>query len=117
MTNAMIILLESVKLMEAGVIQPTGVKIMVDDGNGGKKELDMPEEIHTFAGWKSRGFKVKKGEKAVAKFPVWTYKVSMSKKEAQLVDDDAEDHIEGAGKMYMKISAFFTRGQVEEIKK
>ena len=116
MTNAMIILLESVKLMEEGIIKGTGVKAKVTQADGSIKELDMPEEIHTYNAWKSKGFQVKKGEKAVAKFPIWKYTAKVSKEVAEAVDETDTDHIEGTGKMFMKISAFFTRSQVEPVK-
>lgn len=56
MTNAMIILMESIKLMESGVLKGTGEKIVVEDAEGNKKELEVPEVIHTYAHWKSLGY-------------------------------------------------------------
>lgn len=50
MTNAMSILTESVKLMEDGILTGTGEIIVVEDSEGNKKQLEMPEPIHTFAG-------------------------------------------------------------------
>ena len=105
MTNAMIILLESVKLMEDGVIEKsiTGDKVLTPDG----KEVDMPEPIHTFQAWKSLGYKVKAGEHAIAKFPIWKY---TSKK----VEDENGEEI-NKDKMIMKTACFFKKSQVEKV--
>ena len=46
----MIILMESVKLMEDGVIKGTGEKMIIEDQNG-KREIDIPEPyIHISVG-------------------------------------------------------------------
>lgn len=60
MTNAQIILLQSVKLMEQGILQGTGEFVTVEDQDGNKKQLEIPEQIHTFAAWKELGYQVKK---------------------------------------------------------
>lgn len=110
MTNSMIILLESVKLMEAGIIKGTGQKMTVENADGTKKEIDIPESIHTYQTWKSLGYQVKKGSKAVAQFPIWKY---TSK---QLDEVDEEGNPKTKENMFMKLSSFFTRAQVEEVK-
>lgn len=106
MTNEMIILMESVKLMEDGKIKGTGEFITVTDKDGEKKDLELPEAIHTFRTWKKLGFSVKKGEKAVAQFPVWKY--VKGKK-------DEETGEETKPKMYLKKASFFTVDQVQRI--
>lgn len=113
MTNQMIILMESVKLMEQGILKPTGEKIIVEVNKGEKKELDVPEEIHTFQHWKSLGYRVMKGQKSIAKFPVWKH---TGRKTETMVDTDGNE-VQAAdrGHMYMKTAAFFSRSQVEEI--
>lgn len=113
MTNAMIILNESVKLMEEGKLKGTGEYITVDDGNGGTKELEMPEEIHTFNGWKERGYKVKKGEHSTIKFAIWKY-TQKEKQPEEMTGNPLEDA--PVSNMFMKTSAFFTAAQVEPIK-
>ena len=110
MTNAMIILMESVKLLEEGKIQSTGEKIVVEDSEGNKKELDMPEPIHTYQRWKSLGYQVKKGEKAVAQFPIWKYTSKKTK------DMSEEEEAQKSGYCFMKLSSFFRKSQVEEVK-
>lgn len=117
MTNSQIIALEQVRLQTEGVLKYTGREVKVF--NPASQEFELIKEIqpiHTYQAWKSLGYQVKKGEKAVAKFPVWTFAVSMTKKEAELVDETDKDHIENTGKMYMKTAAFFTDEQVEPIK-
>ena len=68
--------------------------------------MSADEEIHTFQRWKALGYSVKKGEHAIAKFPVW--KPSTKK------DDDGEETT--TGRMFMKTSAFFKTSQVEPLK-
>lgn len=86
MTNAQIIYENSVILMMGGALH---------DG----------EEIHTFQRWKALGYSVKKGEKAIAKFPIW--------KPCTRKNDDGEDV--NTGRMFLKNSAFFSSAQVEPL--
>ncbi len=104
-TNSMIILLESVKLMEQGIIGGTGEMIVYDDGKGNKKQVEMPELIHTYQKWKELGYQVRRGEKAIAKFPIWKYSESKRK------DDNEQEKTHA--KMFMKVSAFFKLSQVD----
>lgn len=112
MTNAKIILNESVKLMEEGILKGTGEYITVEDENGGKRQLEMPEAIHTFNGWKSLGYSVKKGEKSTIKFPIWKY-TEKTKAEEELTGNPIEDA--PVTNMFLKMSAFFRFDQVEKI--
>ena len=111
MTNAQIIMNESINLLESGIIKGTGrmfEAVIVDkEGNETKKMVEEPEAIHTYAGWKQLGFQVKKGEKAKASFIIW--KCVAGKKEEES-DEQPEN------KMFMKKSHFFTIDQVERIK-
>lgn len=109
MNNATIILLESVKLMEEGKLKGTGEKIVVEEADGNKKEYEIPEQIHTFQRWKSMGYSVKKGQKAIAKFPIWKY--TKGKKP----DDMDEEEAAEKGYCFLKMSSFFTTDQVEKI--
>lgn len=119
MTNAMIILSESVKLMEAGVLAGTGQFMDVEDADGNKKRLEMPEPIHTFAAWKSMGYSVKKGEHAVAKFAIWKHTTKMLDVNTGDPETDkmnAEINVQGGkSNMFMKVAAFFKYSQVEKI--
>lgn len=85
MTNAEIIATNMFILIQNGTITPD-------------------EEIHTFAMWKAMGYNIKKGEKAVAKFPIWKF----TSKETEDGDTD--------NRMFMKMSCFFSTRQVEEAK-
>ena len=104
MTNAQIIMLESVKLMEDGVLKGSGVKGITPDG----KEIELPETIHTYARWKSLGYQVKKGSKAITQFPIWKY---TKKKSKEMSEEEAQE----SGYCFMKMSSFFTSSQVEKI--
>lgn len=105
MTNAQIIFNERVRLMEENKIGTTGRTILVQDNEGNELELAEPEEIHTFAAWKSLGYSVKKGEKAVAKFTIWKYA------EKKVEEGKDEETIKN---MFMKSSCFFAQSQVEK---
>ena len=96
MTNAEIIEKTSLQLAEQGVL-----KMIEIDG------VPMPEPIHTFTGWKERGYSVKKGEKSKIKFPIW-------KHTSKTVEKDGKE--EERSSMFSKVSAFFTFEQVEPIK-
>ena len=112
MTNAQIILNESVNLMKQGILKSSGETAKVEI-NGEVKEIEMPEEIHTFNGWKERGFCVKKGEHSTIKFKIWKH-TTKGKKPTEITGNPLEDApIEN---MFMKVSSFFTAAQVEPIK-
>jgi hypothetical protein len=64
MTNARIIFEESQRLMEEGTLKGTGRFITVEFEDGTTATVEEPEEIHTFNGWKERGYSVKKGAKS-----------------------------------------------------
>lgn len=104
MTNQMIILLESVDLMEKGVLKPTDEKILIETDEG-TKEVNVPEIIHTYQHWKALGYQVKKGSKAVAQFPVWKY---TNKKES-------EEEAQEKGHCFLKKASWFTLDQVEKM--
>ena len=104
MTNAQIILMESVKLMSDGILKGSGVKGITPDG----KEIELPEQIHTYQRWKSLGYQVKKGSKSVAQFPIWKY---TKKKTKEMTEEEAQE----SGYCFMKLSSFFTKEQVEKI--
>lgn len=104
MTNAEIILNNRVFLMEEGLLKPTEETILI---NG--KETSMPEEIHTYGEWRRRGYQVQKGEHAIARFPIWTFKPN--KKQEQEEEEDPK-----SGRMFMKVAFFFKKDQVQKIK-
>lgn len=114
MTNEEIILSNRVFLMENGVIKGTGEKFVFTDEQG-TREIEVPEEIHTFNEWKKLGYIVKKGEHSVAKFPIWNISKKKSKKtEAENANEENGEEQEN-GRYYKKVAFFFTLEQVEKI--
>lgn len=115
MTNQMIILIESVQLMEQGIISGSGVFGTYTDRDGTEKRIELPEQIHTFAAWKQAGYIVKKGEHAIAAFPVWTYRAPRQDRENATESDGNESNEQATGRMFMKKAFFFKRSQVEKL--
>lgn len=111
MTNAEIIEREAIELMKQGKIGTTGrvfkATVIDTDGNEQEREFPEPEAIHTFAHWKSLGFKVKKGEHAVARFAIWKHASKTVK------DDDGKDI--DLDRMFPKDACFFAMSQVERM--
>ena len=105
MTNVQIIMNNALALMEAGVIGTTGRELVVEMPDGSKKVYQEPEELHTFQGWKERGYKVKKGEHAVARFSIWKHVAGKTE------EQDGEDK---PSRMFLKNSCWFSAAQVEK---
>lgn len=106
MTNATIIMNESIRLMKEGILHGCGQFVEVENEDGTREMMELPEEIHTFNGWKALGYSVKKGEKSRIKFPIW-------KHTTKTVEKDGKE--EERSSMFQKVSAFFTFDQVEPI--
>lgn len=68
-----------------------------------KKQLGIEEACHTYAHWKSIGYQVRKGSKAMFKATIWKF---VSKK-----NDDGDDD----GRMFMKTASFFGASQVDPV--
>ena len=120
MTNEQIIFDRSMVLMEQGILKGSGEFGTRITEEGEEEQFELPESIHTFNGWKARGYQVKKGEKAVAKFNIWKHTRKMLKTDTeseelnkmnQMVNEQG-----GQTSMFMQMSAFFTAAQVEPIK-
>lgn len=101
----MIILNARFDLMQEGIIQGTGSLITVEDENGEKKQIEEPEEIHTYQGWKSLNRQVKRGEKSIATIQIWKHTSQKTK------DEDEEEQ----KKMFLTKAFFFTEAQTEAI--
>lgn len=108
MTNEQIIMNERFHLMENGILKGTGkfIKALIvnSEGVAEERDIEIPEEIHTYAHWRELGYQVQKGQKAVAKFGVWKY----TEKEKESGEKEKQ--------MFIKHSAFFAPNQVEVIK-
>lgn len=88
------------------------------------------EEVHTYAKWKSLGFQVKRGEKALIQTMLWK-KVTKKKgvedtedtvekidgAEEKTAEDGAEKKKSRSRNFYKVKSSLFGRSQVEPIKK
>lgn len=111
MTNAQIIFNESMELLNKGIIKSTGRFFEYEDENGEKQKMYEPEQIHTFAAWKKYGRQVKKGEHAIAKFPIWKQCKSYT-----TTDKQTGEEVEHEGRMIQKLSFFFTYEQTEPLK-
>lgn len=103
MTNEHIILTESIKLMKAGKLEGSGR--FVNLATIGQQLFEIPEEIHTRTSWKALGFTVKRGEKAIAKFPIW----KCTKTKVNGSDDEYKEV------RFLQTSSFFKTSQVQSI--
>ncbi len=101
MTNEQIIFSERFQLLKDGKIGTTGYRIVIKETDGTEKEVEEPEEIHTFRGWRERGRVVKKGEHAIACFLIWKH---IKKKDAEKPEEEKE-------KMFQTKSYWFTESQ------
>lgn len=110
MTNAMIIMNESIRLMNDGILKGTGRFIEIEDQNGNKQKLELPETIHTYNTWKQIGRQVKRGEKCKARFHIWK-----QSKGRTITDEETGKETEQPGRMFLKEAFFFTIDQTEPI--
>ena len=93
-TNKEIILLEQIRLADEGILDIDA------DGN--------IEDIHTYAKWKSLGYNVKKGQKAITKLSIWKH---TTKKKSADNDEEEREYC------FLKTASFFSKKQVEIINK
>ena len=105
MTNEHIILNKRIELMKNGKIEKTGRTFEFTDASGRVHALEEPEELHTYAAWKTIGYQVQKGQKAVARFRIWKH---ITKKDEETEKQEA--------KMLFIESSFFAQHQVAAIK-
>lgn len=111
MTNAQIVFAESQQLAEQGIIQYTGRTFEIKLESGEIEVIKETEPIHTYQKWKELGYQVRKGEKAIAKFPIWKYAAGKKKE-----NENGEEE-ETASRMFRKVAAWFTFSQVDKIEK
>ena len=109
MTNEQIIFSAEQNLAKDGLLKYTGRVLQFQDVSGGIVEFKETEQIHTFQYWKANGYRVRKGEKAVARFAIWKRTA-----EKETKTQEGEPVIIPA-KMFLKESCFFSASQVEKI--
>lgn len=114
MTNETIIFNNSIQLMKEGVLDGIGEFMTIKYDNGHTEEVEVPEPIHTYQAWKTMGYQVRKGEKAIAKFAIWKYSEKKAKEDNAEIGVKKGDIIKS--NMFMKMAAFFKSSQVERIK-
>lgn len=109
MTNAMIIEMEKIRLLTEGVLHYTGRTVEVYNVALARVEEGAEiQPIHTYQGWRARGYQVRKGQKAVAQFPIWKYTKGKTK-------DMDEEEAQQRGYCFMKNASWFTDEQVDPI--
>ena len=114
MTNEAIIFNNSIQLMKDGVLEGTGEYTVIKYDDGHAEKIEIPEPIHTYQAWKTLGYQVRKGEKAIAKFTIWKYTEKKAKEDTPEIAVKEGDVIKR--NMFMKTAAFFKMSQVEKIK-
>jgi len=107
MTNNEIISNARFSLMEQGLLNGSGVFAEVVAEDGSRRTVELPEEIHTFQGWKARGFKVNRGEHSKIKLSIWKHTTR------RVADEDGNE--EDQDRMFMTDAYFFTPSQVAPI--
>ena len=74
----------------------------------------IEEEVHTFAMWKSLGYQVKRGEKALFQTMLW--KMKKGKKQDNNDEEQQDDkEVKKYNNFFMAKSSLFGRSQVELI--
>ena len=109
MTNAEIIDNASQELAKQGILKYTGRVLTCVDSAGNRFDRPEVEPIHTFAAWKEYGYSVKKGEHAKVQLNIW------KQGKTRIVKDENGEEVMKPGRMFMKLSYFFTFDQVEKI--
>ncbi len=110
MTNEEIIFQKRLQLMDSGIIGTTGRRITIEDEYGEEREVCEPVEVHTFTGWESIGYRVRRGEHACASFLIWRHREAGKKK-----DKTTGEISETPETMFMTNAHFFSETQVEKI--
>lgn len=78
---------------------------------------NIQEEVHTFQKWKSLGYQVKKGEKALFQTNLWKMSKKKQKEnnENDTENNDNENKKKNNNYFFMAKSSLFGRSQVEPI--
>ena len=105
MTNEMILMVETQKLAEAGILKYTGKTFKALNMAGEEVTVKEIEPIHTCKVWNKLGFMIKKGQTSEIKFPIWHYTEAKKK-------DESEEEAQANGHCYMKTASWFRFDQV-----
>ena len=108
MKNEEIILKERFRLMEEGLLGSTGRFLKIETADG-EREVPEPLPIHTYAGWLDLGYRVCRGQHAIADFPVWKMRPAGKRKDKKTGAEVSYD-----AKMLMVKAFFFSPDQVEK---
>ena len=71
--------------------------------------------LHTYSAWKSRGYQVRKGEKATIKTSLWKRSKGKKSKDIDDTDQTTEESAEASGHFFLATAFLFTAAQVEEV--
>ena len=93
--------------LNAGIFTENQVKQYLQESG------DIP--LHTFKGWKERGYNVRKGQKAKLKCDIWRYKKQVNTVPAKKENGEETEQEIDTSHYYKKLSAFFTGEQVERV--
>lgn len=117
MTNAAIIENRAFQLMKDGIIKGSGQYGYIENEDGSREQVELPEAIHTFKYWLSVGRSVKKGEKAVDSFCIWKHTTKMLDTDTGNEENDKMNEAinakGGQQDMFMQKAFFFTFDQTE----
>ena len=76
----------------------------------------ITEDVHTYAKWKSLGYQVKKGEKALFQTMLWKKKTKKSKKDdTENIENEDDKEKKNNNYFFLAKSSMFGRSQVELI--
>ena len=106
MTNSRIVMNQALELMNQGILKPSGRMFIQELPDGTQVEMPEPEVIHTYSGWKKRGYQVRRGQKAVARFPIWKHGEQVDQETGEVKDSHC----------FQKLAAWFTMDQVERVR-
>lgn len=73
----------------------------------------VTEEVDTYAGWRRRGYQVKRGQRATFKTMIW----KPCTKKAEKKDGSDQNKEVRTGDMILVHASFFAKSQVEECQK
>lgn len=111
MTNLQIIDMNKQRLYAEGVLKGTGKMFEGVDMDGNPVQIPEVEPIHTFAGWKELGFKVKKGQHSTIRFAIWKH----TSRTEEIPMKDGTKIEQECSHMFLKEACWFTSAQVEPI--